>query len=971
MGIGFFAVRPAFAQLSRTINQSLAYGTIVGWGTQDLRVTIMIIIQVLLGFLGVIAVLIILYAGWRWMTSGGDPQKIQDAKRTLMNAVLGLLIIFSAFALVAFIIRMLSGAAGPQGGTRQPPPTLPCTNCEVLGSGIIEAVYPTPGATDVPRNTSILVTFKLLMDRNTIIQNIGGTDRIKNVSIQAWDSASGSWGPALGDDAVSADSSDNLTFTFHPDNPIGSEAREMRYQVSLGCGIKRQDGPDAFPRCLGSTGYAWSFTVGTRLDLTPPTLDSVFPEPDDNKDGYNQVDAVAATGGVKVLSRPHTSQPARVEDLLKFGASPVATFAGTNYNCAQDNLVCVRYVGAPTNRFRVNPKVIGAADCNGTADVQGGWLVDGIEAGNSVVLGCGITLGFTGGIAAAKVDGNLWNFRAYASRAADTLRIGVGSPYKFVPATPGAGEIEVGTPTSPRTAAQIAANIANVLNGSVESPDVTAGIDAGDNTKVNLTAANLGVAGNRITVTASGSWAGVTQFSGGRDASFQQAASGAPDVARNAVPRMDYSEGMLPGPITGTVTVDDAADGIPGNNVGSLAVGIPPPYATVQADLDDNGFENHEYVGGTYIISNQYQAVEFQSASLCGQCSDNGAPCTKAGDCTGAGATCELVRNSCGDQVFCLPTVQPAAGNEAGTTRYQMTVRAATLYACDATHPCRDNSFPTCTGGVCKSKDGSVNYPYSDVKDGALDLALNSLDGNRVNGAQGPGASPYDLNDPLDTTRGDSVKWTFWVNNRLELKPPRINNTDGIFPGISSSGVLVTAFPAAQFDKVLMSSSLKPDQGYRDGRCYCRVNSDCQEAKGEVCDNGAGGSNTCRQTAGRDNFCVDSKECKLNSCLVQQHVALIDYACSTSGRCSGWWIGNVGHDTPPLDGYPNFTEVTLGHTPFAEYSQYAVEMGSGIRDQYQNCYLPSEGPNAAGTDCGANRNTPYCCDGVPSANPCP
>ena len=54
LGFGLLAsvivVPPALAQLS-AINEGLSYGTIVGWSTQDLRVTIMKIIQVLFWFL--------------------------------------------------------------------------------------------------------------------------------------------------------------------------------------------------------------------------------------------------------------------------------------------------------------------------------------------------------------------------------------------------------------------------------------------------------------------------------------------------------------------------------------------------------------------------------------------------------------------------------------------------------------------------------------------------------------------------------------------------------------------------------------------------------------------------------------------------------------------------------------------------------------------------------------------------------
>ncbi|HPY08773.1 MAG TPA: pilin, partial [bacterium] len=65
----------------------------------DPRVIIGRIISIVLTFLGVIALLLIIYAGFLWMTSGGEEEKIRRAKNVLKNAAIGLLIIFSSWAL--------------------------------------------------------------------------------------------------------------------------------------------------------------------------------------------------------------------------------------------------------------------------------------------------------------------------------------------------------------------------------------------------------------------------------------------------------------------------------------------------------------------------------------------------------------------------------------------------------------------------------------------------------------------------------------------------------------------------------------------------------------------------------------------------------------------------------------------------------------------------------------------------------
>lgn len=76
----------------------------------DPRAIIGRIINVALGFLGVIAVAIILLGGFKWMTAGGNEEKIESAKKLLTAAIIGLVIILLAWAIVIFAIGVLSNA---------------------------------------------------------------------------------------------------------------------------------------------------------------------------------------------------------------------------------------------------------------------------------------------------------------------------------------------------------------------------------------------------------------------------------------------------------------------------------------------------------------------------------------------------------------------------------------------------------------------------------------------------------------------------------------------------------------------------------------------------------------------------------------------------------------------------------------------------------------------------------------------
>ena len=87
----------------------------VNLAQSDLKQVIANIINIFLGFLGVLAVVLILYAGYLWMTSRGDEEKIKTAKGIIVSAVIGLVIILSAYAIASFVLNKLYEATNPNG----------------------------------------------------------------------------------------------------------------------------------------------------------------------------------------------------------------------------------------------------------------------------------------------------------------------------------------------------------------------------------------------------------------------------------------------------------------------------------------------------------------------------------------------------------------------------------------------------------------------------------------------------------------------------------------------------------------------------------------------------------------------------------------------------------------------------------------------------------------------------------------
>lgn len=80
-------------------------------GAGGLIGTISAIIKLAMGFLGIIAVIIILLGGFKWMTSGGNDEKVKKAKQLIFQGIIGLVIVLSAYAIATFVITSIIDAS--------------------------------------------------------------------------------------------------------------------------------------------------------------------------------------------------------------------------------------------------------------------------------------------------------------------------------------------------------------------------------------------------------------------------------------------------------------------------------------------------------------------------------------------------------------------------------------------------------------------------------------------------------------------------------------------------------------------------------------------------------------------------------------------------------------------------------------------------------------------------------------------
>lgn len=100
-----------FAADSETLNKLKNLGGNAGYNGATNEYTFSsilgVVVSVFLSLLGVIFVILMIYAGYNWMTASGDEQKIEKAKETITRAIIGLVITIGAYALWSFVSSII------------------------------------------------------------------------------------------------------------------------------------------------------------------------------------------------------------------------------------------------------------------------------------------------------------------------------------------------------------------------------------------------------------------------------------------------------------------------------------------------------------------------------------------------------------------------------------------------------------------------------------------------------------------------------------------------------------------------------------------------------------------------------------------------------------------------------------------------------------------------------------------------
>ncbi|MCX6794969.1 MAG: Ig-like domain-containing protein [Candidatus Falkowbacteria bacterium] len=834
----------------------------------DPRIIIGRIIQWALSFLGVIAIALTMYAGFLWMTSGGEEEKVSQAKKILQNAVIGLVIILSAWGITTFILTRLIAATGTNLGDNNNESGTGSLNAGIgsIGACTIASTYPESGQTDVPRNTSIMVTFKEELQVDSICVNNAGAscacnlsdcNKINPVAIRFYktelgDACSNSTCPSSNTnvtDVLVSVTGVNKILVLMPLSALGSANSNTAYSIKLTSQVKKLDGNSMFKNCNSNLAQ-WDFTVNTKFDLTPPLVvpAGIFPLPDNQKDVYKVVTAAtAATGAVTVNSCPDTYASASINSV-----SPATAAVVLNYHGGLANFRVVVPADAPDKAqlFDSSNNLLGVADFNAT--------------------GVAVFANFLTLTATSHPAGSLWTISVTPERLADTLTVN-NTVYTF---TSTGENNNIIVPAVCSLNAQ-AANIQAKLSGH---PDIDVSLSG---VTVGLSAKVAGTAGNNIAVTTTNTGAlSLSALSGGQNRQELNQPKDRQDRPMNSAIQINFNEAINPVTVSGSASEVYKYIRVVNANASSSAAGTA---CGRDADCRSYKCQNSvcvgDYLGGKFTVSNAYRTLEFISDVKCGV-------------------------NGCGEEIYCLPA----------NSHLSIELMAANLKTCTTDNDCLAFApYKTCGATAfsyrtCQDSEGH-NYPTANLSslDGIVDAAINSFDGDRNTYSDGP----LDFyNDNYDATvnvnKKDKYKWSFYINDQIRLTPPQITS---VTPVQGQSGIGLADPITINFDTLMLNSTL--DTG------SALVNN---------------GSST-----------FEHKLINLRS---------------SAPSALGYWISSENQDVAPLDGEPDLTIVKIFHSPLAESLTFKAQVGSGVKDIYQNCYKPSIGPG-----CNATAEQPSCCFG--------
>lgn len=277
--VGMVFAHPAAAQIA------LPDEGLLPLGSNNPFEVIAALINIILGFLAFVAVAVLLYGGFIWMTAAGNPERVDTAKRVIVNAVIGLVIVLASWGIALWLIITIGNATGASFGPGDGDGRDDCIGCSIPSAGGDFYVLSTnPDARgEALLCSDITVRMSRTVDKTTVTQS---SFFVRNTG-----------GAQLADGQACSENRDCLSALCSPDSntcigdrlpgtigfgpgdetayfnfiPEFNFLQDTTYEATVTSDIRSLDGGDG-GGSLSATPYNWSFTTGDETDDTPPTV---------------------------------------------------------------------------------------------------------------------------------------------------------------------------------------------------------------------------------------------------------------------------------------------------------------------------------------------------------------------------------------------------------------------------------------------------------------------------------------------------------------------------------------------------------------------------------------------------------------------------------------------------------------------------------------------------------------------------
>lgn len=278
----FCLALPAFVFAQVDLDQAQEIASGAGLGTADSQIVIGQIIKIALGFLGLIGLVIVIIAGFKWMTSGGNEEKVKSAKKMLLAGAAGMVVILFSYIIVNFIINKVQEGTGAVGGGGNTTENQSCDDegachgCNYICSGG-EVVYSETcdcsGEQRLrvdsysPKGNNVKLCQKVQIEFSENVKS--STVNVNNIKIYKC-SAPENCSNDITSQGTLNHSNNIVQFS------LDSYEENTEYKVFVDKnGIEGESGKKL------SQDFSWNFNTGSEDDDVPPTVIKVFPEGND------------------------------------------------------------------------------------------------------------------------------------------------------------------------------------------------------------------------------------------------------------------------------------------------------------------------------------------------------------------------------------------------------------------------------------------------------------------------------------------------------------------------------------------------------------------------------------------------------------------------------------------------------------------------------------------------------------------